>query len=118
MSLWPTTSPSNASTTIPWVMYLPENTGAFARWRKDLIMRFIGRKYGRSKASMLQSLERGRKTEVDYLNGYIVQKAKEAKRPACRPLLHETLVRLIHEIEDGDRKSTPKNISDLDVRTS
>lgn len=92
----------------PMMMYVPEGAGWFTRWRKDLFMRFVGRKYGRSKASMLQSLERGRLTEVDYLNGYIVDKAKAM---GVATPLNARLVELIHEIERGERKSTPANIA-------
>jgi 2-dehydropantoate 2-reductase len=45
----------------------------FARLRQHLTIWVIGRKYRRLKSSMLQSLERNNPTEIDYLNGYIVQ---------------------------------------------
>lgn len=94
----------------PMMLYLPKDAGWFTRMRKDIVMRVIGRKYGRTKASMLQSLERGRRTEVDYLNGYIVERGQAAGVPTP---LNARLVDLIHEIEDGKRKSTPDNIADL-----
>ncbi len=40
-------------------------------WRRHLILRFIGRKYRRQRSSSLQSLDRGRPTEVHHLNGHL-----------------------------------------------
>ena len=31
------------------------------------------------KASMLQDLEKGRKTEIDYINGHVIKKRKREK---------------------------------------
>ena len=43
--------------------------------RRDIMIRIIGFKYRRLKSSSLQSLERGRPSEIDYLNGFIVNAA-------------------------------------------
>jgi len=43
--------------------------------RRHLVIMVIGFKYRRLKSSSLQSLERGKLTEVDYFNGYIVRNA-------------------------------------------
>ena len=50
---------------------------------------------------MLQSLERGNKTEIDFLNGYIVQKAMELGVPTP---VNSKIVQMIKEIESGKRK--------------
>lgn len=50
--------------------------------------------------SMAQDVKRGRRTEVDYLNGWVVAKAEEVGMSACRNAL---LVRIVHEIESGTR---------------
>lgn len=42
-----------------------------------IVIRAIGFKYRRVKSSSLQSLERGRPTEIDFLIGYICAKASE-----------------------------------------
>ena len=55
-----------------------------------------------TKASMLQDLQRSRKTEVDVINGGVVQAAGRIGREAP---LNAELVRIIHEYEDG--RSTP-----------
>jgi len=94
----------------PYLMYVPPGAGAFTRWRKDLIIRIAARKFGRTKPSMLQSLERGRLTEVDFINGYIVHCGKEHN--VATPI-NAKLVDMIHEIERGERKIAPENIAEL-----
>lgn len=51
-----------------------------------------------AKAGMLQDLELGRKTEVDWLNGYICRTGRELSVPTP---VNDRLVALIHDIEDG-----------------
>jgi 2-dehydropantoate 2-reductase len=62
------------------------------------------------KASMWQDIEKGRKSEVDYLNGYIVSKGKEAGIPTP---INETVTRMIKEIEGGKRKMSPQNLEEI-----
>jgi 2-dehydropantoate 2-reductase len=92
----------------PRLLYLPKNAPPPLVWFKDLIVQIVGRRYGAVKVSTLQSLERGRRTEIDYLNGYLVAQAEAAgiNVPANRALL-----RMIHQIEAQARASTPANIA-------
>lgn len=83
--------------------------GLFDRWRRDLTIRAIGHKYRRLKSSSLQSLERGRPTEIDYLNGYICQKGAELGVPTPMNL---ALVAMVKQIEAGQRRIDPANLSD------
>lgn len=48
--------------------------------------------------STLQSLRRGRPTEIDYLNGEIVRLGQELGQ---RTPLNKTLVEMVHEVENG-----------------
>ncbi len=73
------------------------------------MIRIIGFKYRRLKSSSLQSLERGKSTEVDYLNGYIV---KNAGRFGVDVPVNSAIVSLIHEIEQGKRKISLDNFND------
>lgn len=47
--------------------------------------------------SILQSIKRGKKSEIDYINGEIVRLAEEKKLPAP---LNQKIVHLVHEVED------------------
>ena len=51
--------------------------GLLSRLRRHLIIKMMGFKYRRLKSSSLQSLERGKPTEIQFLNGYIQKKGKE-----------------------------------------
>ncbi len=77
--------------------------------RRHLMIRIIGFKYRRLKSSSLQSLERGRLTEVDYLNGYIVRNAAAHGVPVP---VNTTIVRMVHEIEQKKREISFDNFND------
>ena len=94
----------------PRLLYLPAGAGPVTRFAKDLVARYVGRKYRGLRSSMLQSLERGRPCEVDYLNGHVVKKAHER---GIRVPVNERIVELVHEIEAGTRRIRPDNLDDL-----
>jgi 2-dehydropantoate 2-reductase len=94
----------------PRLLYLPADAGPLRRAAKDVVMRVLGRRYRDLRSSSLQSLERGRRTEVDYLNGHVVRAAEARGLDAP---LNRTLVRLIHEIEEGQRPLSPDNVGEL-----
>ncbi|MCD4737612.1 MAG: 2-dehydropantoate 2-reductase [Bacteroidales bacterium] len=82
-----------------------DNTLA-GRIKKHLLLLLVGYKYRKLKSSSLQSLETGRATEVDFLNGYI---SKNAMRNNVRTPLNDMLISIVHEIESGSRNITDKN---------
>ena len=84
--------------------------GAFAGFRRHLTIRVIGHKYRKHKSSSLQSLKRGRKTEIKNYNGYIASKGLEFNIPTP---VNEQLTRMVHEIEEGKRKIEPENLRDV-----
>jgi 2-dehydropantoate 2-reductase len=94
----------------PMLLYVPLDAGFPTRFFKDLLVRIVGRKYGRLKSSSLQSLERGRKTEIDFLNGYVVE---QASKVGVHVPLNESVTRMIKEIEQGQRKLSPANMEEL-----
>ena len=75
------------------------------------LMDFAFAKHRPTKPSMWQDIEKGRKTEVDFVNGYVVRKGKEVgmKTPA-----NEMVTRIIKEIEEGMRKPDPANLKEFD----
>ena len=85
------------------------NRSFLGELRRHLLIRIIGFKYRRIRSSSLQSLERGRVTEVDYLNGYICDKGKEHGVPTP---VNERVVLMIKQIETGSRKITLENLLD------
>jgi 2-dehydropantoate 2-reductase len=60
--------------------------------------------------STLESLRRGRQSEVDFLNGYIVEKAIENRIAVP---LNEIVVAMVREIETKKRTITPSNLDEL-----
>lgn len=69
--------------------------------RRHVMIYAVGLKYRSLKSSSLQSLERGRPTEIDYFNGFIARKGDEVGVDC--PVNHR-LVTMIKEIE-GDKRS-------------
>jgi len=55
--------------------------------------------------SMAQDMQKGRKTEIGELNGFIVQKAKEA---GCTAPTHERLVDIVRRVERGEISPRPE----------
>ena len=61
---------------------------------------------GGGRPSLAQDLSKGRHIEVDYLNGYVVNKAIEAKVDVP---VNTAIVKLAHSIANG----TPPGISNI-----
>ena len=94
----------------PLLLYCPQNAGSWQRFKKDIIARALGYKYRSVKSSMLQSLERNRPTEIDFLNGFVVEQAALVGVPTP---MNEALVVMVKEIEEGQRKVDPRNLDAL-----
>jgi 2-dehydropantoate 2-reductase len=71
------------------------------RERADEALETAMRQAGATKASMLQDLERGLKTEVDVINGAVVQKGQEH---GVDTPLNARVVEMMHAIERGERR--------------
>jgi 2-dehydropantoate 2-reductase len=82
----------------------------FGNLKRHLFIRMIGYKYRRLKSSSLQSLERGKNTEIDYLNGYIAKLAKQKNVPV--PVNH-ALLKMLKEIESGKRRISMDNFKEF-----
>ena len=68
------------------------------------------KRHGAIKSSLLWDLKVGRKTEIDFINGYIVKKAKEVGLEAP---LNSFLVKAIHEIENKKREIGMQNLEEF-----
>lgn len=77
---------------------------------RSALVAIIGRKYRRHRSSSLQSLERGRRTEVDFLNGHVVA---TARRHGLAAPVNAALVEAVHAIEAGERKPAAANLIQL-----
>ena len=76
-----------------------------------LVKMVVKAKYKDVRPSTLQSLERGELTEIDMFNGYIAKHAagNNVPAPVC-----DTLTRMVHEIERGERKICVDNLKELE----
>jgi len=76
--------------------------------KRHIIILAIGYKYRRLRSSNLQSIERGRETEIDYLNGYISAMGKQYNVPTP---VNDRIVHIIKDIEAGRRKISVMNLN-------
>ncbi len=75
---------------------------------KKFILGYIGKKYKRLYASSLYSLSIGRKTEIDFLNGYISKKGNEV---GVETPLHDKILEVVHKIESKELVPSMDNYS-------
>ncbi len=71
---------------------------------RDAVARAGGR------PSMLQDVMRGRRTEIDYLNGYVVERGRQVGVPTP---FNEAVVALYHRVPVGALRQDPKNLEPL-----
>ena len=76
----------------------------------DEAMLSLSRNLAVGRSSLLQDIIKGRPTEIDYLNGYLVKRGKEAGIPTPA---NEAALSLVKEIESGKLKPSPANIDIL-----
>ena len=60
--------------------------------------------------STAQDIRKGRRTEIDYINGLVVQKGKEV---GLSTPINEKITALIKRLERGEIKSSPENIAGI-----
>jgi 2-dehydropantoate 2-reductase len=70
--------------------------------------------YGDIKPSMLQDLERGRKTEIDFINGYVVTLGHASGVPVH---MNAAITDLVHQIERGVLQPTRERMNELADQT-
>lgn len=86
-----------------------QETNPLVNFMQHLLIRIIGFKYRKLKSSSLQSLERGKPTEIDYLNGYIARNGREHNIPTP---LNDKIIQIVKDIEAGKRQIALNNLDD------
>jgi 2-dehydropantoate 2-reductase len=71
--------------------------------------------YGNIKPSMLQDFERGRKTEIDFINGYVATLGNASGLPVH---MNTTITGLVHQIERGVLQPARERMNDLAAQTA
>ena len=66
-----------------------------------------GRQLGSGRPSLLQDVMKGRRTEVEYLNGYVVRKGKGVGVPTP---MNEAIVEVTKRLEAGELAQAPANL--------
>ncbi len=87
---------------------LMSGTGKLSRLRRHGMIRLVGLKFRRLKSSSLQSLERGKPTEIDYFNGYIAAKGREF---GVATPVNDALTAMVKSIERGETPICTENLS-------
>jgi len=65
---------------------------------------------GEHKTSMLQDFERGRRTEIDFINGYVARLGKEA---GIGVAMNEAITAVVHSIEQRQIAPHPDRLKEL-----
>jgi 2-dehydropantoate 2-reductase len=60
--------------------------------------------------SMGQDMAKGRRTEIEYLNGFVV---REGEKAGIRAAANERLVDIVKRVEKGELKQDPRHIAEL-----
>ena len=63
------------------------------------------------RASLLQDVIKGRRTEIDSLNGYVVHRGREVE---VSIQLNQTMVELVKKVERGEAQPGPSNLQQLE----
>lgn len=66
--------------------------------------------YGDLKPSMLQDFERGRRTEIDFINGYVAQLGADNALPVS---VNAAITQMVHSIENGAVHPNPARLVEL-----
>ncbi|MFW6137861.1 MAG: ketopantoate reductase family protein [Spirochaetota bacterium] len=87
-----------------------ENSEGYPLGVRHLVLILAGIKYRSLKSNIHHSLEKGQKTEVDYINGTVV---KYAQRVGIDTPVNREVVRMVKEIEQGRRAMGMQNLYEI-----
>ena len=92
---------------IPGQAYLDAGRGVGLRELRDKLIEG-GRNLGAGRPSLSQDVTKGRRTEVDYLNGYVARKGQELGVPTP---MNDAVVQIVKQVEVGAVKPGPANLA-------
>ena len=70
----------------------------------------VGRGSRDQRPSMGQDMAKGRRTEIEYLNGFVV---REGEQVGIQARANERLVDIVKKVERGELKQDPRHITEL-----
>ena len=80
----------------------------YSRLVKHLLLRIIGYINRHDESSMLDSMQRGFKTEIDFINGRVVQGAEQS---GIQAPYNRLAVQMIEQMERGNRRPALENLA-------
>lgn len=89
------------------IVKLLDYSNAFKRAISFMIIPIAIRKHAKLKASMLQDLEKGKRTEVDAINGVV---SMFGRKVGCPTPMNDRVVEIIHKIEQGELRPCFDNL--------
>ena len=93
---------------------LPEkfgvHRGSYPVLFRYVLLKLVGRKYRALKSNIHHSLEKGQRTEIDYLNGEIVRRGEET---GVQTPVNREVVRIVKEIEKKERDMGIENLEEI-----
>jgi 2-dehydropantoate 2-reductase len=92
-----------------WIAASCGGTDAIRELEEGIAAR-IARMTDEGRPSTAQDIEKGRRTEIDFLNGLVAEKGAEAGVPAPT---HAALVSVVHDIERGELEPAPRLIDEV-----
>ncbi len=91
-----------------------DHKGSYPLVLRYLLLKFIGSKYKKIKSNIHHSLEKGQKTEIDFLNGEVVRMGE--KHGIDTPV-NRGVVNMVREIEAEKREMGLKNLYEIYEKT-
>ena len=70
----------------------------------------VGRGAPDQRPSMGQDMAKGRRTEIEYLNGFV---AREGEQIGIQARANERLVEIVKKVERGELRQDPRHITEL-----
>jgi 2-dehydropantoate 2-reductase len=87
--------------------YLDAGRGEGVQELRDKLIE-AGRNLRAGRPSLLQDITKGRRTEVEHLNGYVARRGRELGVPTP---MNEAVVQVVKQVESGKLKQDPANLN-------